>query len=113
MITLSLYETPEELEVLKQRAETNEKVYTVIDNKTVQLLKGNKARIATKSEVDNFIKTFPLEAPEEEAEAEDNKEDVSNDEGEETRVPEEAEDRFCLLEKRVSKIEEALRKPIL
>ena len=107
MKSLSLYETTEELDALKQRVIAGETVYTVVDGKTVLLLPDNQAKLAGKREVTNLVALFPIAETDEDAETETAQ---AEDESYKAAAPYAA---ISAIESRLDKIEEALQRPLL
>lgn len=111
MIVLALYETPEELEKLKQRANDGETIYTVINDQTVLLLDKNEMRNAGKREVGNLVARFHFKEAEAQTKTEIEAENTPY--GVTTQAtPNEREqfDKYYALCKRVDTVEETLRR---
>lgn len=73
MISLVLCENAQDLEKLKQRSTQGEKIYAMINGKTMLLLPNDQAQAATKSEVTNFVKNFRFEEDKTESTARNDK----------------------------------------
>lgn len=107
MKSLSIYETENEFEILKNRVANGENIYTLLDGKVIKILSDGNAKLATKSEFKNLIAPFQNAEIEEDGEAEIEEKEL----GEEQLVAEDNK-KYEELETRVSAIETVLSKPI-
>lgn len=110
MKSLCIYETEEELEMLKNRVEKGETVYTLIGGKTVILGADNTMKLASKREVANLVALFPFAEAEEESEAEIVEKEISEEDKDETNPTGESTDstRLDSIERRLAAIENHL-----
>lgn len=107
MKSLSIYETEEELEILKNRVVNGEDIYTLLDGKVIKLLSDGNAKLATKSEFRNLIAPFQNAEIKEDEEAEIDEKEVVKE-----QFVAEDNKKYEELETRVTAIETALSKPI-
>ena len=134
MILIAIHENDKELETIKQWADEGKKVYANLNGQAVLLLSSTQAQKATKSEVMNILKPFRFEGDKEEVVTQNLIESTSPDGTESPtlnemavqkeslvgRVRAEFNDQFdrCealydSLNARLSKVETALRQPLM